>query len=128
MEPGDQFRGSRKHVLDWVECGPRSFVPELNELLGGTASVDIDNDRWMPHGYGDAREARLDLHGEEYLPGDVRKALTDWWLVHKAGANTPNWDLLSTASVSGRRGLVLVEAKANCAELKVDGKLLPDGA
>ncbi len=128
MEPGDQFRGSRKHVLDWVDSGPRSFVAGLNELLSGTATVNVDSDRWMPEGYRNVREARLDLLGEEYLPDDIRKAPTDWWLVHKAGANTPNWDLLSTASISGRRGLVLMEAKANCAELKVDGKVLADDA
>jgi len=128
MDSADQFRGSRKHVLDWVDSGPQAFVAGLNEVLSGAATVNADRDRWMPEGYRNVREARLDVLGQEYLPDDVRKTLTDWWLVHKAGANTPNWDLLSTASISGRRGLVLVEAKANCAELKVDGKVLADRA
>lgn len=128
MGQSDQYRGSRKHILDWVSSEPRSFVAGLNDLLGGTAAVSVEADRWMPEGNGNDREARLDLLDEAYVPDGVRKALTDWWLVHKGGANTPNWDLLSTATIAGRRGLVLVEAKANCAELKVDGKVLADDA
>lgn len=128
MGQSDQYRGSRKHILDWVSSEPRSFVAGLNDLLGGTAAVSVEADRWMPEGYGNDTEARLDLLGEAYIPDGVRKTLTGWWLVHKGGANTPNWDLLSTATIAGRRGLVLVEAKANCAELKVDGKVLVNGA
>jgi hypothetical protein len=45
-----------------------------------------------------------------------------WWLAVEPGANTPNWDLASTATIDGREGLVLIEAKAHVNEIKVDGK------
>jgi hypothetical protein len=54
----------------------------------------------------------------------IRNELRRWWLVHHRGANTPNWDLVVACEIDGRSGLVLVEAKANCAELKADGKPL----
>lgn len=128
MKQSDRYRGSRKHILDWL-CSERgSFVAELNDLLGGAATVEANADQWMPEGYDNDTEARLDQLDDSFVPDAVRRSLTDWWLVHRAGANTPNWDLLSTATIAGRRGLVLVEAKANCAELKVDGKALTDGA
>jgi hypothetical protein len=50
--------------------------------------------------------------------------LEDWWLCHKAGANTPNWDIAAECKIAGVSGLVLVEAKANWPELGVAGKLL----
>jgi hypothetical protein len=31
--------------------------------------------------------------------------------------NIPNWDIISTCTINGRRGLVLVEAKAHAGEL-----------
>jgi hypothetical protein len=50
--------------------------------------------------------------------------LSDWWLIHKAGANTPNWDIALHCNIENRPGLVLVEAKANWPELSSDGKIL----
>jgi hypothetical protein len=38
-------------------------------------------------------------------------------------ANTPNWDIASTATIGDREGLVLVEAKAHTNEIKADGKI-----
>lgn len=121
------FRGSRKHILDWVESP--AFVEEFNALLAPSGATISANDSWMPQGRTQALEARLETFGPRVLPGvlnwnDVR----NWWLVHHRGANTPNWDLASTCSLNGRRGLVLVEAKANVPELKTDGKSLGESA
>ena len=41
-------------------------------------------------------------------------------------ANRPNWKLLTSCKIGGKKGLVLVEAKANCAELKYEGKGEPE--
>jgi len=51
-------------------------------------------------------------------------ALQTFWLKHPRGANTPNWDFASGCTINGRRGLVLVEAKANVLELSTRGKPL----
>jgi hypothetical protein len=59
------------------------------------------------------------------LPGHPAwKELENWWLAHKSGANTPNWDIAVACEIEGRPGLVLVEAKANWPELGTAGKQL----
>ena len=68
-------------------------------------------------------EARLDCHADFVLP-ELQHQLQDWWLASKRGANTPNWDLASTCHIDGKKGLLLVEAKAHAAELSTQGKPL----
>ena len=60
-----------------------------------------------------------------FLRSEHRETVTNWWLAVQGGANTPNWDIACTASIGGRDGLILVEAKAHDKELKAEGK--PDG-
>ena len=117
------YRGSRTHVLDWTEQ-PR-FLSELAELVS-PCPVEIGADAlWMPRGYGKPREARLETSGPQWLPGErAWREIQDWWLVHKRGANTPNWDIAVGCTVEGRRVLVLVEAKAHRQELSPAGKRL----
>jgi hypothetical protein len=89
--------------------------------------VDPERHHWLPQGLGHPKEAKL---GEtpNLLSAEYREALTDWWLAVRPRANTPNWDLASTATVNGREGLVLVEAKAHTKELDTAGKLLGPSA
>ena len=54
-------------------------------------------------------------------------ALRSWWLPESPlnkKARTPVWDFISTCSISGREGLLLVEAKAHEGELDWAGKRL----
>jgi hypothetical protein len=120
----NDYRGSRKHVLDWVET-PR-FLEDLQTMLQLDAVVIPANAKFMPSGYAAPLEARLDKSRSDFevLRG-VREELRDWWLEHRKGANTPNWDLVVECLIEGRPGLVLVEAKANWPELKTDGKPKP---
>ncbi|MGB9475148.1 MAG: hypothetical protein WCE87_08770, partial [Candidatus Udaeobacter sp.] len=57
-----------------------------------------------------------------FLSDEQREAVTNWWLVAKGRANTPNWDIASTCMVGAKRGLLLVEAKAHHSELKSNPK------
>lgn len=117
------FRGSRKHILDWVECA--RFLSELEEVIGDVPFSLGDESRWMPRDYDDPAEARLESFGPSWLPQHAAwSRLASWWLTHRRGANTPNWDLLVTGQIDGLPGLILVEAKANWPELRVDGKAL----
>jgi hypothetical protein len=117
------FRGSRKHMLDWLDSP--TFRAELNELLSPSGAVVEPADVWAPFGSSQPEEARLETFGPRYLPEFSQwQKVRDWWLKHHRGANTPNWDLVATCSLGGRRGLVLLEAKANKAELKPEGKSL----
>lgn len=116
------YRGSRKHVLDWVEHGP--FLVDLLTLAEPAPVRISSKSQWMPRGYGQPDEARLENFGPQWLPkhpawDHIRK----WWLVHERGANTPNWDIALGCEIEGNPGLVLVEAKANKAELKTEGSV-----
>jgi hypothetical protein len=69
----------------------------------------------MPDGYQNPVEAKL---GESalFLNAAHREMLTDWWLAVRRNANTPNWDIVSQATIDGEEGLILVEAKAHSRE------------
>lgn len=120
------YRGSRKHILDWVERP--DFTGQISQLLQPTGAIVGSTDLWMPKGHGDDTEARLEQFAPRVLPTVDWHILQDWWLVAKRGANTPHWDLASTCTTRGQRGLVLVEAKAHTEELKTEGKKIEPGA
>lgn len=119
MEKG--YRGSRKHILDWTEQ-PKFLVELLETLLPVQCKVSAHSD-WMPTGYRNPTEARLELFGPRVFPNHPAwPQLSSWWLKHQKGANTPNWDLALRCEIEGETGLVLVEAKANVPELSEGGK------
>lgn len=115
-------RGSRKHVLDWLDLGREPFRNSLNQLLLPCDAEVTTTDCWMPVGRSSPNEARLGWNSLGVLTKEVQQKLTDWWLAYPIGANTPNWDLATSASISGKRGLVLIEAKAYEGELERAGK------
>lgn len=116
-------RGSRRHVLNWVATP--DFLASLNALVEGTGASVRARDTWMPTGWGAPAEARLDGRGPESSLDIDWDDLRSWWLAEPGRGNVPNWDLLTTCSIDGREGLVLVEAKANAAELSAAGKRPP---
>lgn len=115
---GREFKGSRFRCLLVTHQPKSSVVAFLDSLVHPFARVSKD-DRFMPEGFCTPGEARL---GEThvFLSEEHRHAVTDWWLAVPENANTPNWDIISTCIVEGRRGLVMVEAKAHAGELKPD--------
>jgi hypothetical protein len=120
--PSHGWRGSRAQCL-LVTTGSREVVAErLTAIAEQYALVDPAIDQWMPEGYAAPAEAKL---GESlgFLTAEQRGEITNWWLARIPHANTPNWDLASTATIEGRRGLLLVEAKAHVKELSSEGKL-----
>jgi hypothetical protein len=118
------YRGSRKHILDWTEQ-PDFIVRLLDMILPVQAHVTAGS-IWMPRGYRFPDEARLETFGSEFLKDHhAWPVLRRWWLRHERGANTPNWDLAVGCEIEGKPGLIVVEAKANKAELKSEGKEPP---
>ena len=114
------LRGSRLRFL-MLTSTPREPVAEiLTQLASPWASVG-PHDHWMPGGFLEPDEAKL---GEcpHFLPVGLPQKLTDWWLKVPEGANTPNWDLVSTCKVGDEPGLMLIEGKAHSGECKKEGK------
>jgi hypothetical protein len=89
-----------------------------------------EQDHWMPQGFEQVEEAQLGAAGLLIPDEAKRRALLDWWLAAPRGARTPNWDIASTCTLSGHKeGIVLIEAKAHDAELRIAeaGKCLGQG-
>jgi hypothetical protein len=137
----DKPAGSRPRCVSMMH-GERSAVADrLTRLVDLPDVVVTQESRWMPRGLpvqrsdgswdvSPATEAKLD-EPNELIAANESKALSTWWLAHSEKANTPNWDIASTCKVSGKNGLLLVEAKAHSGELAGEGrgkKLDPDAS
>jgi hypothetical protein len=113
-----EFKGSRYRCLLATAGAKAPVVEFLNTLVPPTVTV-ADDAKYQPAGFAKPEEGRLgETNG--FLEGHERDELSRWWLAFPESANTPNWDMLSTCTVDGRRGLLLVEAKAHEGELKTN--------
>jgi len=113
-----EFRGSRFRCLLATHQSRPRVIAFLNSLVHPVACGG-EGDKFMPEGFGNPDEARL---GETpgFLSDEQRRVVTDWWLAKPETANSPNWDIVSTCTVNGRKGLLLVEAKAHASELRAN--------
>ncbi len=114
-------RGSRPRCVLLCEGGAEEVARRLTEMVG-RPEVDISAlDQWQPHGTACMWEAELDKvspRGRALLPPETREKLREWWLAEGGGrARTPKWEIAGTCTISGRKGLLLVEAKAHEVEL-----------
>ena len=118
----DERTGSKPRC-HWLTHGsPGQVASRLNALAEPWGSVSAD-DQWMPEGFCRIEEAQLDK-AERLLPKQDRDRLRIWWLaVSRGNTRTPTWDIASTCTVDGRKGLLLVEAKAHTQELKVEDQV-----
>ncbi len=109
-------RGSRVRCVIFTDGHKSEVARRLTELVFPHAVVYPDRHVWQPRGFVDFSEAKL---GEtpKFLSEQDRETLTNWWLAVRSRANTPNWDVVSQATMEGRDGLILVEAKAHDQEL-----------
>ena len=114
----NQRKGSKPRC-HWLTHGaPGQVANRLNKLAEPWGFVSSD-DHWMPQGYDEIEEAQLH-RAPKLLPLRNCKTLGEWWLeVQSNDSQTPNWDIASTCTVDGRKGMLLVEAKAHTQELKV---------
>lgn len=86
-----------------------------------------DIDVHIPKGYADPKEMELRDFGPKYVPELIDwSTIRKWWPDYPA--KSPQWDLLITCTIDNRKGLVLVEAKANEAELDWKPKSLQEKA
>ena len=118
LEP-DERTGSKPRC-HWLTYGASGQVASrLNALAEPWGSVSPD-DHWMPEGFCRIEEAQLDK-AAKLLPKSDRDKLRNWWLaVSRRNTRTPTWDIASTCTVDGHKGLLLVEGKAHTQELKIE--------
>jgi hypothetical protein len=117
----------RCHLLTHGTKG--EVAQRLTALIKPFGEV-LATDSWMPDGFTQCDEAQL--HTAERIITDpkLRSSLLSWWLEVPGTrrTTTPNWDIASTCSVHGKRGLLLIEAKAHDAELRNEERGKPLGA
>jgi hypothetical protein len=120
--PQRERRGSRARCILLTHGSKEVVARRLSALIAPyDALIDPIRHCWMPRGFTAPREARLG-DAIPFLSNEHREAMMCWWLAVREGANTPNWDIASTATIGGAEGLLLVEAKAHAAEIKNEGK------
>lgn len=118
---GKDNRGSRPRCVLLTDGSADRVGQRLTRIVGRPEVEVSAEDRWQPQGTRNVREAELDKlrKGDvDLLTDEIRRQLQEWWLAEGRGwSRTPNWDIASTCTVSGRKGLLLVEAKAHSDEL-----------
>jgi hypothetical protein len=120
--PMTEFKGSRRCCLSLTDGAAEAVAARLTGLIQPFATVQWSNMVYFPKGFGNPEEAKLG-EMQNLLSDQHRDAVTAWWLaVREHNANTPNWDVASSCTIQGRRGLLLIEAKAHSNELHSGGK------
>lgn len=115
------FKGSQRCILQLIELP--GFVDRINRLIMPVNAVLTTNDKWMPIGLNNSEESELNQFLNDNFPAISKNSIANWWLaVRSANSRTPNWDFLSTCTINGSQGLLLVEAKAHVDELNNESK------
>lgn len=114
------YSGSQKHLLDLLDLDLR---PSFNPLLEPFGVSINEEDIFRPIGRDDPKEFYLPQFCKEFCDGQFDfSPIVDWWVPSQY--RPPTWDLISTCSVNGSFGMLLVEAKAHKDELDWSGKTL----
>lgn len=121
----DRLRGSLLRCLTLTGL-PADQVADCFTTLASPSGARISqySDFWKPRGLSAYKETTL-METDKFLSQENRNALIDWWLIKVRGARLPNWDIASTCTIGGKRGLLFVEAKAHNKELPEAGKSAP---
>ena len=123
----NRLRGSLLRCLLLTGEPPHHVAVQLTNMVRLPNVVISSDDYWMPRGLKDYKETTL-LDSSYFLPRDKCQELKNWWLIKPRGAMLPNWDIASTCTIKGVKGLLLVEAKAHDKELSEAGKSQPTTA
>src|SRR5262249_7016033 len=114
--------GSRLACLALTGGSDEQVAERLTALAGGFGGVSPGAAR-MPRGLLEPEEAPLG-RTEAFLSSGLREELMSWWLAARSQrARLPTWDIAAECTVEGRRGLLLVEAKAHDREPDASGKM-----
>ena len=106
-----------------ADAWPTRAGRESAEHTGRTVGLRVRRRPLDAEGFDRVEEAQLH-YAPRLLPPQDCEALSDRWLAEQSnGSQTPNWDIASTCTVGGYRDLLLVEAKAQDQELKIEDRI-----
>ncbi|WP_417558587.1 hypothetical protein [Mesoflavibacter zeaxanthinifaciens] len=120
------MKGSKSAVIELVKT--RDFITTINRLIEDKNAKITVYDNWMPKSSEFNKEAELKNFLKYNFTPELYSDIVKWWM--DVDTTTPNWDLISTCTINGKRGILLVEAKAHWHELDKEshGKSLKSGA
>lgn len=99
------------------------FITDINILLEDVGASIATSDTWMPTGLHSDKEAELKTFLSISHDAKLGAEIQNWWLeIFTPQTRTPNWDLVSTCTINGKPGILLVEAKAHTQELNGGSK------
>jgi hypothetical protein len=104
-------RGSKGELLHFIS--DENYLDNLINLVNLENFSLTEYEDSYPN-QTDFREVEL----LELLEDDRADQLIDWWFYkYRDNSTTPYWDLVSTCKINGKKGFLLVEAKAHLNEL-----------
>lgn len=117
LKPKEQ-KGSKPRCHLLTHGTPEQVAERLTSLIAPFGLVSA-KDNWMPLGFKNVTEAQLHKTPDLFDDDKLCQTLESWWLaVTNHNPTTPNWDIASSCTIDGKRGLLLVETKAHQKELK----------
>lgn len=109
-------KGSKTAMIKLVKSN--DFINIINGLFEKNEVIITSDDISIPNSQIPNKEVTLSSFLRQNFDPKKADAVTNWWI--KKGSATPKWDLISTCKIDGKRGILLVEAKAHKGELKKD--------
>lgn len=127
----NEQRGSKPRC-HFLTHGAHEEVARRLTLLVADPRVQVGAaDKWMPIGFDATEEPQLHTAARLIASAKDRDSLKYWWLAEpRPTSRTPTWDIVSTCSIDGARGLLLIEGKAHYDELinETCGKRVVEGS
>ena len=117
MNSNNNFNLSRRLLLNFVSSD--SYLPTINSFLKIANASISETDSRMPDPPFTKDEADNNSIAEMlslYLGNDTE---SQWWRSTLKKYASQSWDLISTCTIDGKKGLLLVEAKAKKGEIRI---------
>jgi len=119
-----EFKGSQRCMIKLISSP--DFLTHLNSIIKDTDTTITNNDVWIPKGLNDPRESQLKSFLKSNFGLEIYNGIVEWWML--VNVTTPTWDFVSTCNINGKKGILLIEAKAHQTELESSGKKLKKDA
>ena len=111
-----QFTGSRKKILDLIESP--TYLKDINAMIKSAKAKVESTDKFLPLSKNKPKKPNLNNFLAANYSKEMSAEFLNWWLKHPGpSAITPMFDIISTCTIDGKKGILLVEGRVNTGEL-----------
>ena len=115
-----QFTGSRKKILDLIESP--SYLKDINAMIKSRNAKVESTDKFLPLSKNKPKKPNLNNFLAQNYSKEMGADFLKWWLKYPGpSAITPMFDIISTCTIDGKKGILLVEGRVNTGELFYNG-------